>query len=45
MGSRVRIRWDRVCILLAGLTVLVIVIGNAIVRAVTAEEHRTRHRP
>jgi peptidoglycan/xylan/chitin deacetylase (PgdA/CDA1 family) len=32
MDSRVRIRWDRVCILLAGLTVLVIVIANAVAR-------------
>ena len=38
MGSGVRIRWDRVCILLAGLTVLMVVIGHAIVRGVTADE-------
>ena len=35
MGSGVRIRWDRVCMLLAVVTVLVIVIGHAIVRATT----------
>jgi peptidoglycan-N-acetylglucosamine deacetylase len=38
MGSAVRIRWDRVCILLAGLTVLIVVIGHAVVRAVAPEE-------
>ena len=32
MGSGVRIRWDRVCMLLAAVTVLVIVVGHAIVR-------------
>jgi peptidoglycan-N-acetylglucosamine deacetylase len=30
MHSRVRVRWDRVCILLAAVTVLVIVIGHAV---------------
>lgn len=38
MGSGVRIRWDRVCILLAVLTVLVIVVGQAIVRVVTPDD-------
>src|SRR5215207_908540 len=38
MGNAVRIRWDRVCILLAGLTVLIVVAGHAIVRGVTAGE-------
>ena len=37
MGSGVRIRWDRVCILLAALTALIVVISNAIVRAVTPD--------
>ena len=41
MGSGVRIRWDRVCMLLAAVTVLVIVVGHAIVRGVTADEPRT----
>jgi peptidoglycan/xylan/chitin deacetylase (PgdA/CDA1 family) len=30
MHSRVRVRWDRVCILLAAVTVLVIVVGHAV---------------
>jgi len=38
MGSAVRIRWDRVCILLAALTVLIVVIGHAIVRGVTRDD-------
>lgn len=38
MGSGVRIRWDRVCVLLAAVTVLVIVVGHAIVRGVTETE-------
>ena len=38
MGSGVRIRWDRVCMLLAAVTVLVIVIGHAIVRAATTND-------
>ena len=37
MGTAVRIRWDRVCILLAGLTVLMVVIGHAIVRGAAPE--------
>ena len=37
MGTAVRIRWDRVCILLAALTVLLVVIGHAIVRGVTPD--------
>ena len=40
MDSRVRIRWDRVCILLAGLTVLVIVVVNA-VSGILPEESQT----
>ena len=32
MDSRVRIRWDRVCVLLAVLTVLAIVLGHAVAR-------------
>ena len=32
MDSRVRIRWDRVCVLLAALTVLAIVLGHAVAR-------------
>ena len=44
MDSRVRIRWDRVCILLAGLTVLVIVIVNA-VTGILPEEPGRRLRP
>lgn len=38
MGSRVRVRWDRVCVLLAAVSVLSIVIGHAIVRGVTTDE-------
>jgi peptidoglycan-N-acetylglucosamine deacetylase len=38
MGSAVRIRWDRVCILLAGLTVLIVVVGHAVVRGVAPED-------
>jgi peptidoglycan/xylan/chitin deacetylase (PgdA/CDA1 family) len=37
MGSGVHIRWDRVSVLLAALTVLAIVVGHAVVRAVTPE--------
>ena len=38
MGSGVRIRWDRVCMLLVAVTVLVILIGHAIVRGATAAD-------
>jgi peptidoglycan-N-acetylglucosamine deacetylase len=38
MGSGVRIRWDRVFILLAVLTTLIVLITNAIVRAVTSDD-------
>lgn len=38
MDSRVRVRWDRVCVLLAAVTVLVIVVGHAVVRGVTADD-------
>src|SRR5215207_3422003 len=45
MGNAVRIRWDRVCILLAGLTVLIVVAGHAIVRGVTAGQSTSDEAP